>query len=575
MVFFASLPTQPASAATPPDSCFAFNAGTGTITNYYAHEGNNPVNPACTRDVDIPSTIGGMPVTVIGNGVSYPGAFTGKGLTGVTLPNGVVSIGNSGFANNLLASVTIPDSVISIGLSAFSGNLLTSVALPSSITSISNYSFANNLLASVTIPNAATSIGTSSFYGNQLTEVTIPDGVTSIGDAAFSTNQISSLALPNSVTSIGNFAFVNNQLATVTIPNSVTSLGTGVFADNQLTSVSMSNSLTSIAGSMFARNQLTSIVIPTSVTNISGSAFAENQLTSLTVPASVTTVGDYAFYGNQLTNLTVMQGVTSIDEGAFALNRLTSVTIPGSVTSIGLGAFAVQGQWGRNIHSGANGAPYLFSSDPAEVQAVYDSLWYVRLYTQNPSNPNSLANGIASEDWWVGDDGNNNGTDDSLGGHIINPASAELQFVNSSSQSLQAPLVFTGFYSDDYLANYYVTQGPVVPVPSDPENPTPQEQQAIDDALAAYYRVGDTFTYFAPLVNGIPPTPSSYSFVLGASSSINTKAFVYNTAPPAASGGGTLAATGINTGTVVAIALLMITLATLLYKTSRSSGSFF
>ena len=82
-----------AQAATPPDSCFAFDAGTGTITDYYNNEANNPANPACPRAVDVPGTIGGVAVVRIGTvGGGYPGPFTSKSLTSVTIPSSVTSM---------------------------------------------------------------------------------------------------------------------------------------------------------------------------------------------------------------------------------------------------------------------------------------------------------------------------------------------------------------------------------------------------------------------------------------------------------------------------------------------------
>ncbi len=79
-------------AATPPDSCFNFDSVTGTINDYYDNEANNSSNPACPKDVDIASAIGGSPVTSIGNG-----AFDNNQLTAITIPNSVTSIGNSAF----------------------------------------------------------------------------------------------------------------------------------------------------------------------------------------------------------------------------------------------------------------------------------------------------------------------------------------------------------------------------------------------------------------------------------------------------------------------------------------------
>ncbi len=111
-------------AATPPDSCFDFDAGDGTILTYYIYEDNVWGNPICPRDVDIPSTIGGVTVTGIGDW-----AFYASDLTSVAIPNTVIEIGEYAFDSNDLTSVIIPNSVTSIGRSAFEDNQLTTVVI--------------------------------------------------------------------------------------------------------------------------------------------------------------------------------------------------------------------------------------------------------------------------------------------------------------------------------------------------------------------------------------------------------------------------------------------------------------
>ena len=87
-----------------------------------------------------------------------------------------------------LTSVTIPDSVTSIGVSAFSSCTgLTSVTIGSGVTSIDNGSFYNCAgLTSVTILGSVTSIGALAFSGcSGLTTITIPKSVKFIDDYVF------------------------------------------------------------------------------------------------------------------------------------------------------------------------------------------------------------------------------------------------------------------------------------------------------------------------------------------------------------------------------------------------------
>jgi len=331
--------------------------------------------------------------TVRHNGCNYTvkeigdEAFYRSGLTSITIPNSVTSIGDKAFYNcSGLTSVTIGNSVKSIGSNAFNGcSGLTSITIPNSVTSIGDKAFYNcSGLTSVTIGNSVKSIGDYVFNNcTALTSVTIPNSVTSIGDYAFkSCSGLTSVTISNSVTSIGEGAFMNcsgltsvhisdlaawckisfggnysnpledahhlflngTEIHDLVIPNNVTSIGSRAFYKCEgLTSVTIPNSVKSIGCYAFTYcSNIKSVTIPNSVTSIDQATFASCRgLTSVTIPNSVTSIGKWAFAScSSLSSITIGNSVTSIYENAFENScRLTSVTIPNSVTSIGSDAF--------------------------------------------------------------------------------------------------------------------------------------------------------------------------------------------------------------------------------------------
>ena len=188
-----------------------------------------------------------------------------------------------------IKTVVIKDGVTSIGKYAFYKSGLTSVTIPNSVKSIGEFAFEFCYsLTSIAIPNSVTSIGYSAFlYCSALTYITIPNSVTTIGSGAFSyCKSLTSVKIPNSITSLGNSVFSNcSGLTSVEIPNSVTRIGDYAFA---------------------ACYTLTSIAIPNSVTSIGERAFSGcSGLTSITIPNSVTSIGERAFFNcSSLTSIT-------------------------------------------------------------------------------------------------------------------------------------------------------------------------------------------------------------------------------------------------------------------------------
>ena len=308
-------------------------------------------------------------------------AFFASGLTSITFEadSQLTSIGNYAFMWSELAdSVTIPASVTSVGEYAFmETGSLTSVTFEagSLLVSIGDWAFQDcPALTSVAIPASVTSIGNYAFSKCPvLTSITIPDTVTSIGDGVFWRSGLTSVTIPASVTSIGAYAFQDcPELTSVTIPASVTSIGDRAFMESGITSVTFEpgSQLTSISDyTFYVCNSLTSFTIPESVTSIGAYAFQGcNALTSVTIPASVITIKQRGFYNNpELTNVIVEPGsqLTTIEDLAFyGASKLESITIPESITSIGDWAFRSSSLLTSvTIPRDATISDYTFSSD--------------------------------------------------------------------------------------------------------------------------------------------------------------------------------------------------------------------
>ena len=195
-----------------------------------------------------------------------------RGVTSVTIPDGVTFIGPNAFAFNGLTSVTIPDGVIYIGMSAMANcDYLTSVTIPGSVRFIGDRAFGwiENLV-SYTFEDGMIELGDNPWEGcykltkinvspnhptlsvttdgllyskpdkrlvyvpnNTKGDLLIPQGTVIIGEmAAFQCDHMTSVTIPDSVTTIGRYAFRScTALTSVTIPAGVTYIDGAAFVD--------------------------------------------------------------------------------------------------------------------------------------------------------------------------------------------------------------------------------------------------------------------------------------------------------------------------------------------------------
>lgn len=348
--------------------------------------------------VEIPDQYNGKPVTAIAdNAFDAMGATTETAgrlkITSVTMPDTIVSIGNSAFAKCLkMESIKLSGNLQSIGENAFQQcSSLTTVEIPASVASIGDLAFKmamDSKLESIKVAegNAVykdidgvlfTKDGKTLItypHGRQAEEYQVPDGVEKIAadafkaDYAFSnTSKLKSVVYPESLKEIGDRAFMQtnlesitiypnikmgeyvydgcSKLKTVTVAEGVTEITEGMFygLDNCET-VNLPSTLKTIGYRAFDRCGVTQVTLPEGLVSIGEEAFEHSKLTAVTIPKSVTELGARAFYGSaDLASVDFAEGSKLTSIGEYAFNHCTglkSVALPDSVETLEDGCFS-------------------------------------------------------------------------------------------------------------------------------------------------------------------------------------------------------------------------------------------
>ena len=316
---------------------FDSDTGTLTISGKGAMEDyTGKTVPWVDQQADIKRVVIESDVTTIGSN-----AFMAcKNLESVSIPEGLVTIGDRAFSQTGLKSIVIPASVTAIGPSVHevfyqcynlknitveSGNTVyksvdgvlytadgttliqypqnkadTSYKMIDEATKIEFLAFNYTQNLQTIDFNNVTTVADKGVYGNKALEEIVLPKVTTIGARAFCGNKaVTSLTLQTVPVSVGENAFSNcTSLANVTLPDEMTELTKGMFAEcTELKSIQFPAQLTKIDDCCFDHAGLAGdLVIPASVTSIGNLAFRKCYgLTSITVEGTPAFRGSYMF----------------------------------------------------------------------------------------------------------------------------------------------------------------------------------------------------------------------------------------------------------------------------------------
>lgn len=317
------------------------------------------------------------------------GLFEGcRSLKSISIPDTVLCIGESAFANSCIDHISLGSSVKELANKSFSMcYYLQDIEIPRSVEKIGERAFEKcSSMESVTMHvNPALTIGTNAFtrlenhmqavyiddldawcrvrfegfdsnplcYAHQLylngrlvTELTIPTNIQHLGPSTFKgCESIKKVTIPDTVTCIDSEVFNScKNLTSVTIPDSVAYIGYYAFLKcTSLTRVTIPDSVSEISDYAFAScKSLQKIKLPTKLKEVSPGMFMNcTSLLSVDMPDSAEVIGSNAFYGcTALKNIRIPESVKMIDKEAYGeCSQLESLTLPDGITMIGEGMF--------------------------------------------------------------------------------------------------------------------------------------------------------------------------------------------------------------------------------------------
>ena len=266
------------------------------------------------------------------------GAFSNcSSIDGICIPSALETLGESAFSGCYSACflqfsgtnlTSIPDRAFS-GCGSQSNGF--NLSIPNGIVSIGDSSFSGAKIMSLTVPDSLRSIGEYSFSGCPIAGTLSLSGVREIEMGAFMNVYISNLVLNDGLESIGKYVFQNcDELTDLCLPKTVKSVGSYAFVGcDSLTSVVSLSSLSEMGDSVFSYNR-SLVDVSISARTIGSYAFSGDVSLKAVVFTDLESIGEKAFFGCvELTQVILSSELRKMGRDCFTeCTSLLDISVP-------------------------------------------------------------------------------------------------------------------------------------------------------------------------------------------------------------------------------------------------------
>ncbi len=299
----------------------------------------------------------------------------------LVIPEGIVSITEKAFDQNVYKKVIFPESLEVIGKNAFANAfrlLDVSFEKCKNLEHIDDAAFYNaTKLTEITLPECVVRIDDNAFYSCDLLKGSfyVPKNVEQIGIAAFNQNFFDSFAVDpdNPYFSSDENGFLYNKDKTVLLA------APQVLKCDEFR---ISDSVIKIGYQALASTDVKKFILPKSIKEICFEAFSESGIESIEIPYGVELIGTYAFSQcSALKEVTLSKSIKHVDKKAFSnCSKLKTIIIPAEVEYISNDAF----------YNNSNLTIYCYKDSPAYYYATTNDLKYAIIQPPDTSELDAL-----------------------------------------------------------------------------------------------------------------------------------------------------------------------------------------